>query len=111
MLVKNTLQNFGSRESKTLNNLFNRFITKLVHSMSEEELSRTYTYDLIINEWDIEEKISYLEELKYRVTDGEDINQVLLDIIGNDELPTNIAKNQKSLLREYISQDKLKSFS
>jgi hypothetical protein len=110
MLFKNTLQNFGSSESKTLNRDFNNLIAKMLQEMSDEELLRVYTYDLILNEWLMEDKVSFLDEFKYRVTDGEDINEVLYDIIVKDELPSNICKNQVEILEDYISEDKFKIF-
>jgi hypothetical protein len=76
--------------------------------MDDEDLSRLTTYDIIINEWVEEEKMSYLGQLKYRVTDGEDINQVLLDIINSDEMPSSLCVNQIIALEEYISEDNFK---
>ena len=110
MLHKNTILNFGLKESKILNKTFNNLITKMLHQMDDSELSRLTTYDIILNEWIEEEKMSYLDELKYRVTDGENINQVLLDIINNDELPSYICVNQKHTLKEYFSEDNFKLF-
>ena len=110
MLHKNTILNFGLKESKILNKTFNNLITKMLHQMDDSELSRLTTYDIILNEWIDEEKMTYLDELKYRVTDGENINQVLLDIIKNDEIPSYICINQKHTLKEYLSEDTFKVF-
>lgn len=110
MLFKHTLLNFGSRESKTLNREFNNMITIMLQDMTDQELLRVYTYDTILNEWLIEDKVSYLDEFKYRVTDEEDINEVFLDIILRDNWASNICKNQIELLEDYISEDRFKFF-
>jgi hypothetical protein len=110
MLFKHTLLNFGSSESKTLNRDFNNLISKMLQDMSDEEILRVYTYDIILNEWLMEDKVSYLDEFKYRLTDGEDINEIFIDIILKDELPSNICKSQIMVLEDYISEDKLKIF-
>lgn len=110
MLYNNTLLNFGSNESRTLNKEFNNLITKILKAMTDEELLRVYTYDVILNEWLEEEKISYIDEFKYRVTDGEDMNEVFLDIIESDSMASFICINQKEILKDYITEDKFKNF-
>ena len=110
MLHTNTLLNFGLKESKILNRDFNNLITKMVQQMDDESLSRLTTYDVILNEWIEEGKLLHLGELKYRVTDGENLNQVLLDIILKDDLPSSLCVNQKSTLMDYLSEDKSKVF-
>ena len=102
MLHKNTILNFGLKESKILNKTFNNLITKMLHQMDDSELSRLTTYDIILNEWIDEGKMTYLDELKYRVTDGENINQVLLDIIKNDEMPSYLSAKNPNFLDKSI---------
>jgi hypothetical protein len=110
MLFNNTLLKFGSGESKTLTREFHNIINQMINDYGEDDLSRLNIYDLIVTEWLAEGKDSNYNELKYRVTDGEDINEVFLEIIKSDYLPSSACLSSIEWLKQYITEDKYKNF-
>lgn len=75
---------------------------------SDSWAKRWETYDMIINEIIIQCNEEIFEEIKYRVTDGENVNQVLLSIM-NDDMEYNLTT--RLLIRkinEYSDIDWLK---
>ena len=77
---------------------------------SDSWAKRWETYDMIINEIIIQGNEEIFEEIKYRITDGENVNQVLLSIM-NDDMEYNLTT--RLLIRkinEYSDIDWLKEF-
>jgi hypothetical protein len=77
---------------------------------SESWTKRWETYDMIINEIIQQGNDEIFEEIKYRVTDGENINQVLLSIM-KDEMSYNLTTSMLIYkIKEYSDIDWLKEF-
>jgi hypothetical protein len=77
---------------------------------SESWAQRWETYDMLINEIIKQGNEEIFEEIKYRVTDGENVNQVLLSILKDDtpyNLTTRILIHK---INEYSDIDWLKDF-
>lgn len=82
-------------------------------SMSDDERScRWETYNLIIKEFFDIDDCKYFKEIKYRVTDGEDPNLVMLDIISrydSGELSA-LIWFLKRRIEEYVEDDFFRGF-
>ena len=88
-----------------------RHINTILETIDEEQEIRWETYNLIIeelinlNHWD------YFEEIKYRITDGENPNEVILEIIERDvNEVSGLIWALKKRLEEYIDEDFFKRF-
>jgi hypothetical protein len=77
------LTTFPNKKS-ILDKAYNKHINCVLQSLDDEKESRWEIYGLIINELVKENKIDYIEEIKYRLTDSEDPNYVMLDIIDRE---------------------------
>jgi hypothetical protein len=77
-----------------------------MESLDEEKQARWETYNLIVEVLTESTNIDYIKEIKYRLTDGEDPNKVMLDIIEreNDNID-GLAWFLKRRIEEYIDED------
>lgn len=99
------------KTKKPLDIAYNRFMINLLDGIDEIEEYRWSTYNLIITELIKLDKVFYYDEIKYRITDGEKPNLVLLDILNRES--DNISSFLfvlKRKLEEYVEDDELKKF-
>lgn len=103
--------NASQGKNSTLDRAYNRHINKLFNELDEEKQERWETYNIIIQELVKEGKLDTFSEIKYRVTDGEDPNSVILDVIERygDEMNT-VVWFLKRRIEEYKEDDYLRSF-
>ena len=102
----------GSGKKTLLDKQYTRLINDVISNSDEEKEGRWETYDLIIREFFSVDNGRYFEEIKYRLTDGEDPNYVLLDVISRyKEFDLNyLIWNLKKRIEEYIEDDFFKRF-
>ena len=92
----------------TLDRAYNKHIANILTSFDEEVEERWETYNLILNSLKGQ---SYLDEIKYRVTDGEDLNEIILDVINRNVLEVDgLVWLLKRRIEDYIEEDFLKRF-
>lgn len=101
----------GQGKRTTLDKAYNKHITNIIETLDEEKECRWETYNIIIQELINGGKGEYFEEIKYRLTDGEDPNQVMLDIINRevDEV-SGLIWFLKRRIEEYLEDDYLRTF-
>lgn len=102
----------GSGKNSNLDKAYNKLINSLLVEMDEETEERWETYNLIIKELFQIDNGRYFEEIKYRLTDGEDPNHVLLEIASRyhqDELSFLVTFLLKRV-EEYSDEDFFKRF-
>lgn len=94
-----------------LDKAYYKHITCVLESLDEDSEIRWETYNLIIDQLSKNTNKDYLKELKYRLTDGEDPNKVILDIIDreNDEIDSLVWFLRKRV-EEFIEDDFFKRF-
>lgn len=109
MLYNNALLELGSSKSRTLNRAYQSSIVKILNNFSETEIDRLDTYNLIVHDWVSSENHEAYDEFKYRITDGECINEVLFDIVNRDDGISGHTYVNK-VLENYIEEDKYKRF-
>lgn len=100
----------GQGKKTTLDKAYCKHINSIIETLDEEKESRWETYNIIIQELINEGKLTYFEEIKYRLTDGEDPNKVMLDIIERDIDGVNtIIWFLKRRIEEYLEDDYIRS--
>jgi len=104
--------NGNKGRSQILDKQYRKIINDVILTNNEEIEARWETYNLIIKEFfDIDDG-EYFQEIKYRLTDGEDPNMVLLDIISRysvNEL-SYLIWMLKRRIEDYIEEDFFKRF-
>ena len=102
----------GTGKHTTLDNEYKKIITNVILTNDEEEETRWGCYDLIIRELCNTDGGKYFQEIKYRITDGEDPNYVILEIISRykeSEL-SYLVWSLKRRIDEYVEDDFYKRF-
>lgn len=102
----------GSGKKTLLDKEYTKLINNVISTSDEEKEGRWETYDLIIRELFPVDNGKYFEEIKYRLTDGEDPNHVILDIISRyKEFDLNyLVWSLKRRIEEYVEDDFFKRF-
>jgi hypothetical protein len=99
-------------KNTTLDNAYGNFISKVIHSDNEAEQERWETYNLILKELLPVQGGKYFQEIRYRITDGENPNEVFLDVLNrnNGEDITGLAWYLKRRVEDYLDEDFTNSF-
>ena len=94
-----------------LDKAYNKHIKTVIETLDEEKEGRWETYNIIIQELINDGKGDYFQEIKYRLTDGEDPNHVMLDIINREVDEVNgLIWFLKRRVEEYLEDDYIRSF-
>lgn len=95
----------------TLDRAYKKHIVNKLTTFDEEEEERWETYNLIVNSLTKNDNYNYIDEMKYRVTDGENLNEVLLSFIERNVLEVDgLVWLLKRRIEEYMEDDFLKRF-
>lgn len=89
----------------TLDREYNSYINKATVSLDEDGLYKWDAYNLIMTDLLKLGLKNIFEEVKYRVTDGENPNHVLLEVINRDEYQSEIEWFLRNTLESYINED------
>lgn len=101
----------GKSKRSRLDKEYESMIRNII-SGDDERSERWETYNLVIRELFSIDNCRYFEEIKYRFTDGEDPNIVILDILSrysNEELG-GLVWFLKRRIDEYLEDDFIKMF-
>jgi hypothetical protein len=111
MVTNNLLLRASKRKKTILDKVYSSHIYNIISNLDEEEEDRWETYNLIITELLNTDSKDYFDEVKYRLTDGENPNQVILDIINRDLDNVNgLVWLLKRRIEEYIEEDFIRRF-
>lgn len=111
MDAKNFLFKASQGKHSTLDKAYNKHINNLIDTLDEENQGRWETYNMIIQELINEGKEDYFNEIRYRLTDGEDPNKVILDIVDRDlDQINSLIWFLKRRVEEYLEEDYFKRF-
>jgi len=111
MEAKNTLLTSCGNGKTILDKAYNKHILNVINSLDEEKGDRWETYNLIASELSKNTGKDYIKEIKYRLTDGEDPNIVMLDIIEREiEVIGGLVWFLKRRVEEYVDDDFFKRF-
>lgn len=102
----------GSGKSSILDKQYGKLIEEMVDKKDEDLETRWEIYNLIIKELMAVDDGKYFMEIKYRFTDGEDPNAVILDIISRytPYEVSNLIWFLKKRLEEFAEEDFFKRF-
>jgi len=94
-----------------LDQAYHRHIKSIIDDLDEDKEARWETYNLVIQELINQGNGDYFNEIKYRLTDGEDPNYVILDIIDREMDSVNgLIWFLKRRIEEYVEDDFLRQF-
>lgn len=102
----------GSGKNTFLDKAYTKLINHVIGTMDDEAEERWEIYNLAIKEFFTIDDGEYFQELKYRLTDGEDVNKVMLDIISRystNEI-TSLLYYISKRIEEYADEDFFKRF-
>jgi len=109
MDIKNFIIGNGSPNKNKLDSDYKNFILNTINNCEDAQFERWENYNSVIDEI---VKLGYnseFEEIKYRITDGENPNEVLLSIFGRIELSP-ILMFYSKLLEDYLESDRYSKF-
>ena len=90
---------------------YNNHIFNVLKKISEEEEGRWEVYNIVVNSLINDNCGNYVDEIKYRLTDGENPNEVILNIINRQVLEVDgLVWLLKRRIEEYIEDDFMKRF-
>lgn len=105
------LLNTGYNTKTTLDKAYSRHVNSILETLTEDQETRWEIYSIIIQQWIQQGKAEYYKELKYRLTDGENPNEILLDLINREgDDVDNLIWSLKKRVEDYLDEDILKRF-
>ena len=93
-----------------LDKLYRDFAINSINNSEEEYIDRWEVYNVIMNELIKIGEYSYFEEVKYRMTDGENPNLVMLVMVDKFCSKIDLFWVLKSIIERFIEEDKLNRF-
>ena len=102
----------GTGKNTTLDKEYSKLINQVIQNSDDDSEERWETYNFIIKELFNLDGCKYFQEIKYRLTDGENANNVIIDIISRynaDEL-TFLITFLFNKVEEYAEEDFFKRF-
>ncbi len=97
----------GTGKSTTLDKQYSKLIHEIIQKSNEVQEGRWETYNFIIKELFVIDNGKYFKEIKYRLTDSENPNEVILDILSRYQVEELTFLTQFLLKRveEYLEED------
>lgn len=94
-----------------LDKLYYEHVNSLLNNLNEEDEIRWETYGLIIENLVSQGNHNILKEVKYRMTDGENPNEIILDLIHrHSDTADGMIWFLKRRVEEYLEEDFYKKF-
>ena len=109
--MRNTNLNTNNELNKTiLDKMYERLLRDNISSNCEDQELRLETYDLILYELKREGDYKTYEEIKYRITDGENPNEVFYDIILRGDYSSSLIWLFKRRISDFMEDDSYNRF-
>jgi hypothetical protein len=96
-------------EKNHLNSAYMKFMRECVVKTKEEHISRWETFFDIITELEYIDKHDEVKEIKYRLTDGDNPCEVMIEVIDRIEA-TPLLRSFRMILEDYIEDDEFSRF-
>tara|TARA_R100000988_G_C3986912_1_gene160310 strand:+ start:834 stop:1175 length:342 start_codon:yes stop_codon:yes gene_type:complete len=99
--------NSGSGRYTNLDKEYNKFLEKTLRNIKDDDdvIHKWDTYNLIMTELLQLGKHKLFNEIKYRLTDGENPNEVMIDILDRDNNLSGFLWLVRKRIEEYINDD------
>lgn len=95
----------SNKQTRHLDNAYRRFVTKKMHSLIDDsKFERWEIYNMIASELIAHGYTTEFDELRYRITDNEDPNDVMIDILDTIECTT-LLRTLYGMVEMYIAED------
>jgi len=108
--MKNTNLNTETGPNNILDRMYERLIRENLSTVNEDDDVRLETYDLILYELKREGDYDTYNEIKYRITDGENPNEVFYDIILRGNYLSSLIWLFKLRIEGFIEEDSYNRF-
>jgi len=95
----------GYSKYSYLDKEYNKFLINTISDLDDEHKERWDTYNIIIEDLLNEGEEKLFQEIKYRLTDGENPNDVMLDIINREENCSKLLWLLKKRIESYKDED------
>jgi hypothetical protein len=100
------LLNPDKKRKSALDKAYQKYVFTINENLTKEEENRWELYSTIIELLITEGKQEYYKEIKYRLSDGENPNQIILDIIERElENGNAVLSFFKPIVEEYLEED------
>ena len=100
----------GSGKHNNLDKEYNNYVLNIINNSDNQTKERWHIYSIIMDELVKINEIECFEEVKYRLTDGENPNYIMLDIINKNKNNSELLWFIKKRIDEYIDDDFYKLF-
>lgn len=101
----------GVGKYNLLDRTYEKFIKNALNMCDESNIERWELYSLMMDELLVMGKDKYFEEAKYRMTEGENPNKVMLSIYDRDKDTRENFKNYINKLNFYFEEDLIMRFT
>lgn len=96
----------GSGKYTDLDKEYNKYLIGIMQDIDDEGLFRWETYNVIMEELLNMDLETVFNEVKYRLTDGDNPNEVMLDVITRvSDSPSGLLWLMKKRIEDYIDED------
>lgn len=93
-----------------LDKMYDNAIRKNLMSIDEDYECRLETYNIIMSELRNEGNYINYDEIKYRITDGENVNEVFYDIINRGDYSSPLIWIMRRRVEGYLEEDSYRRF-
>lgn len=100
----------GSGTYTKLDKDYKNYIKKTVSFLDEEKKARWDIYNLFMNELIKLELKTIFDEVKYRLTDGEEPNKLILEVISREPKLSELSWFLKNKIEIFIEEDFYEKF-
>ena len=85
---------------------YNRYLEKTLKKIQDDDmLHRWETYNLIMEELIELNKLDLFDEVRYRITDDEDPNKVMIDVLNKTGVLSGFLWLIKKRIKDFINED------
>ena len=96
----------GFGRCSNLDKEYNRYLEKTINKIEDDDmLHRWDIYNLIMEELIELNKLDLFDEVRYRITDDEDPNKVMIDILNRTEVLSGFLWLVKKRIKFFIDED------
>lgn len=111
MVINNFLVGGNHGRKSRLDKLYYEHVSNLLQDIDEYEEIKWDTYGLIIESFINQGFNNVFKEVKYRMTDGENINKIILDLIDRySDSVDGVVWHLKKRVENYLEEDYYKEF-
>ncbi len=100
----------GSGKFNKLDRLYRDYVVNSIKGDNEGSIFRWEIYNIIMNELISIGKFDYFEEAKYRITDGENPNNVMLDMLDRVSGDNRLIWVMRDMIESFIEEDYINRF-